>query len=246
MSSAVCAFDSLDGAVNAVIETIQLGVPIARIELMDESSIDVVNKYSKLGLAARPTLFLEFHGSEAGVADQVETVSAIFGEHGARDFEWTSTPEEQSRLWTARHNAAHAVVACHPGTMQWWTDVCVPISRLADCILETQRDIEETGLPGPILGHVGDGNFHVGICAGEDDADERTKAAALHDRLVERALAMGGTCTGEHGIGMGKLGYLEQELGAGVDVMRTLKQAMDPDNIMNPGKILEYSKVEAA
>jgi D-lactate dehydrogenase (cytochrome) len=221
-----------------VIETIQLGIPIARMEFLDDASIRAVNAYSTLDLPARPTLFLEFHGSEAGVRDQVESVESIVADHGGTDFEWASSTEAQSRLWKARHNAAHAVVAAHPGTIQWWTDVCVPISRLADCVLQTQTDIRETGLPGPILGHVGDGNFHVGICAAENDEKEKADAQALHHRLVERALAMGGTCTGEHGIGMGKIEFLEQELGECVDVMRTIKQAIDPTNIMNPGKVL--------
>lgn len=239
MSSAICSFSNVDDAVNAVIETIQLGIPVARIELMDPTSIKAVNAYSKTEFEERPTLLLEFHGSEVSARDQVEQFSEIAQSYGASDFQWATRPEDRTRLWQARHNAAHAVAAYATGTKQWWTDVCVPISRLAECITQTQEDIEQSGLFAPILGHVGDGNFHVGICADENDEAALKEADALHDRLVQRALDVGGTCTGEHGIGLGKKHYLERELGEAVDVMRLVKQALDPSNIMNPGKVLD-------
>ena len=235
--SAVCAFDGFAGAIRAVIETTQVGVPMARIEFLDEEAIRTVNHTAKLGLAEKPTLFLEFHGTEQSVREQVALAREIMTGHGGQDFDWAETPEERTALWAARHDAAHAISAYATGTKQWWTDVCVPISRLADCIIETKADIAETGLYAPMLGHVGDGNFHLGICAREGDADEFARADALHDRLVKRALAMDGTCTGEHGIGRGKIGYLEDELGPAVGLMRQVKAALDPDNIMNPGKI---------
>ena len=239
MSSAFCAFPDVDNAVNAVIETIQYGIPVARIELMDAASLAAVNAYSKTDFPEKPTLMLEFHGSEVSARDQVEQFSEIAESYGAEDFQWATRPEDRSRLWQARHDAAHAVAACVPGTSQWWTDVCVPISRLAECIKATQADIEDSGLTAPILGHVGDGNFHVGICAHDGDEAEFKKADAMHSRLVERALAMGGTCTGEHGIGVGKKAFLKRELGEAVDLMKSIKTALDPANIMNPDKILD-------
>ena len=235
--SAVCPFDSVEGAITSVIETIQLGVPMARIEFIDVSAIKAVNHTSDLGLPEQPTLFLEFHGSEAAVAEQVETARAIFAENGGGDFQWADKPEDRSRLWKARHDAALSIPAYATGTEQWWTDVCVPISRLAECILETQADIEDTALFAPIVGHVGDGNFHLAICIKENDDNEHKKAEALNERLVSRALAMDGTCTGEHGIGRGKIDFLERELGGAVDIMRNVKRSLDPDNIMNPGKV---------
>ncbi|MDJ0653236.1 MAG: FAD-linked oxidase C-terminal domain-containing protein [Xanthomonadales bacterium] len=239
MSSAWCVFPSVEEAVNAVIETIQFGIPVARIELMDEATVRAINAYSKTDFQEQPTLILEFHGSEVGARDQVEQFSDIAGAHGAEDFQWALRPEDRSRLWQARHDAAHAVAAFAPGTSQWWTDVCVPISRLAECITATQEDIASTGLVAPIVGHVGDGNFHVGICAPEDDPSLQQAADELHQRLVERALAMDGTCTGEHGIGLGKKEFLKTELGDAVDVMRLIKQALDPGRIMNPGKVFD-------
>ncbi|MEM7020804.1 MAG: FAD-linked oxidase C-terminal domain-containing protein [Pseudomonadota bacterium] len=237
--SAVCSFDSFEGAIQSVIETIQVGVPMARIEFLDEEAIKAVNHTSKLGLPERPTLFLEFHGTEHSVEEQVELARDIMTDNGGQNFEWAKKPEERSALWAARHDAALSVPAYATGTRQWWTDVCVPISQLADCILATKEDIKETGLFAPILGHVGDGNFHLGICAKEGDEDEFKRADALNDRLVERALSMNGTCTGEHGIGRGKIHFLEKELGNAVPLMRSIKSALDPDNIMNPGKVLE-------
>jgi D-lactate dehydrogenase (cytochrome) len=215
-----------------------MGVPVARIELADEPQIDAVNKYSNLSLTVAPTLFLEFHGSEASVAEQAEMVSEIAKGEGGKDFVWTTNVEERNKLWQARHDAAYANKAARPGSQIWATDVCVPISRLAECILETRRDIDASDLFAPIVGHVGDGNFHLTLVLDPDDGDEFARAEALNERLVARALAMEGTCTGEHGIGCGKLQFLHDELGEAVDVMRAVKRALDPDNLMNPGKIV--------
>lgn len=238
ISVATSAFDTLEGAIQCVIDTIQIGVPIARIELLDEASVEATNLYAKMDLPLKPTLFLEFHGSPSSVREQAETVEELANAHGAHGFEWTQAQEDRNRLWQARHDAAYAASLLAPGKERWITDVCVPISRLADCILETQEDIKTTGLIAPIIGHVGDGNFHVAILADPEDAQECAKAEALHDRMVARALAMDGTCTGEHGIGAGKRHYLRQEHGAAVEVMRAIKTALDPTGIMNPGKVL--------
>lgn len=235
--SAVCVFDGFEGAIHSVIEIIQIGVPIARIEFLDEQTIKAVNHVSKLGLAEKPTLFLEFHGTEQSVMEQIELTMEIMIGGGGQNFTWAEKPEERTALWQARHNAALSISTYATGTRQWWTDVCVPISRLADAIVSAKEDTRESGLFAPILGHVGDGNFHLGICAKDGDAEELKKADALHHRLVERALSMEGTCTGEHGIGRGKKQYLEAELGAAVPLMRDIKNALDPQNIMNPGKI---------
>ena len=238
MSAAVCAFNDLRGAVETVIETIQLGVPVARIELLDEMMIRAVNQYSKLSLRELPTLFLEFHGSQAGVEEQATTVAAIAGEHGGQGFEWALKPEERARLWKARHDAAWAALAMRPGSTSLATDVCVPISRLADCILETRRDVESMQAWAPIVGHVGDGNFHLVLLVDRSDPADIDLAERLNDRLVHRALGMGGTCTGEHGIGIGKQQFLIEEAGAeGVALMRRIKQTLDPRGILNPGKI---------
>jgi D-lactate dehydrogenase (cytochrome) len=238
MAAAVCSFPTLAGAVDTVIQTIQSGVPVARIELLDEVQMDAINRYSKLDYPLQPTLFCEFHGTEAGVAEQSEMVKAIAAENGAADFQWATRPEDRSRLWAARHTAYYAAIALRPGAKGWATDVCVPISRLAECILETKKDIVESRLLAPIVGHVGDGNFHLAFIIDPDDADEIARAQALNDRMVHRALAMGGTCTGEHGIGYGKMNFLTAEHGEAVSVMRMLKKSLDPDNIMNPGKIV--------
>ncbi|BBK38983.1 lactate dehydrogenase [Allostella sp. ATCC 35155] len=238
MAAAVCSFPTLQGAVDTVILTIQSGVPIARIELLDEVQMDAINRYSKLEYPLQPTLFCEFHGTEAGVAEQSEMVKAIAAEHGAADFQWATKPEDRSRLWAARHTAYYAAIAMRPGAKGWATDVCVPISRLAECILETKKDVVESRLLAPIVGHVGDGNFHLAFIIDPNDPDEIARAQALNDRMVHRALAMGGTCTGEHGIGYGKMNFLTAEHGEAVSVMRMLKKALDPDNIMNPGKIV--------
>ncbi len=238
MSAAVCSFDSLEGAVNTVILTIQSGIPVARIELLDEVQMGAINAYSKLDYPAQPTLFFEFHGSEASVREQAETVGELAAELGGSGFTWSTLPEERSKLWQARHDAFWACKQLKPGAGGWPTDVCVPISRLAECILETKKDIEASNLLAPIVGHVGDGNFHLTYLIDPDDKDELKRASEANDRLVMRAIAMGGTCTGEHGIGYGKIPFLQAEHGDAVSLMRTIKQSFDPDNIMNPGKVL--------
>jgi D-lactate dehydrogenase (cytochrome) len=237
ISAAVCAFPSLEAACNTVIATIRYGIPIARIELFDEVQIRACNKHSKLTLAETPTLFLEFHGTEAGVQEQTEMVGEIAKEWGGSDFQWAMKPEERNKLWEARHNVYEACLGMRPGAGYIATDVCVPISRLADAVTETKADIEATGIIAPIVGHVGDGNFHVSILANMDDPEERARTDAFIDRLNNRAIAMEGTCTGEHGIGQGKPVYLVREHGANVETMKTIKAALDPLGIMNPGKI---------
>lgn len=238
ISAAVVSFPDLESAVNAVILTIQSAIPMARIELLDEVQVDAVNRHSGLNYAVLPTLFLEFHGSEKGVAEQTESVQQIAAEFGGADFQWSILPEERNRLWRARHEAFYAALALRPGCRGVTTDVCVPISRLAECILETKADIEASFLLAPIVGHVGDGNFHLIMLVDPDDPKDMAEAKRLSDRLVMRALAMDGTCTGEHGVGFGKMDFLIHEHGEAVSVMRTVKVALDPDNIMNPGKIV--------
>ncbi len=238
ISAAVCSFDTLDGAVNTTILTIQSGIPVARIELLDDVQMDAINRYSGLDHPVAPTLFLEFHGTEASAREQAESVQAIASEFGGGGFNWTTKTEERNKLWQARHDAAYACKALMPGAGIWATDVCVPISRLAECIAETKRDIEESNLLAPIVGHVGDGNFHLVLYVDPNDPEQNARAEALNDRMVMRALAMDGTCTGEHGVGCGKLDFLVAEVGEGLSVMRSIKNAIDPDNIMNPGKIL--------
>lgn len=238
ISSASCAFPSVRAAVDTVIQTIQMGVPVARIELLDALQVKAVNAYSKLDLIESPMLLFEFHGTEASVAEQATTVGAIADEHGGQGFQWAVRPEDRGRLWAARHDAFYAAQALRPGCKGMATDVCVPISRLADCIDQTSADIEATGLLSPIVGHVGDGNFHLSFLLDPDDQDEVARAEAAHERLVHRALAMGGTCTGEHGVGYGKIAYLEQEQGPAVALMRSIKLALDPKGLMNPGKVL--------
>ena len=239
ISSAVVNFEALEGAVNAVIATIQWGVPIARIELLDEWTVESVNKYSKTSFPVRPTLFLEFHGSDAGVKEQAERMSEICSDFGGGKFKWTLDAEERDTMWQARHDAAWAAIALRPGSKPFATDVCVPISQLADCILETKKDIVEAGIIAPIVGHVGDGNFHVALLIGPDDFKGDLEVADnVNSRLIRRALKMGGTCTGEHGVGQGKMKYMMAEHGPALEIMKTLKRALDPDNIMNPGKIV--------
>ncbi len=238
VSSAVCSFETLEGAVNTVIMTIQMGIPVARIELLDEVQMDAINRYSGLDYPAQPTLFFEFHGSESGVKEQTERVGEIASELGGGDFQWATRPEDRNKLWQARHDAYYAAMALRPGCKGWATDVCVPISRLAECILETRKDIDASGLITPIVGHVGDGNFHLVFLVDLDNEEEMKKATEVNDRMVIRALEMGGTCTGEHGIGYGKIEFLKHEHGEGVSVMRQIKQALDPDDLMNPGKIV--------
>jgi len=239
ISGGVCPFPSVAAACNAVIATIQMGVPVARIEFLNTLGITSLNRYSGLGYREGPCLFLEFHGSHASVAEQAETFGMIADEHGGGPFQWTSIAEDRAKLWKARHDAYWAALALKPGAQALATDVCVPISRLADCIVETEADIEEMGLVAPIVGHVGDGNFHAQVLMEPGNAADIAKAERFVERLNRRAIAMEGTCTGEHGIGQGKTGYLRQELGdPAVEIMRSIKTALDPTNIMNPGKIL--------
>jgi D-lactate dehydrogenase (cytochrome) len=239
ISSGVCPFPSVEAACNATITTIQSGIPIARIELLDELQVKATNLYSKLALPEAPMLFVEFHGSPAGVAEQSERFGEIARDFGGGPFEWATKSEDRTRLWQARHDAYWAGRALRPGAQALATDVCVPISRLAECVTATQRDIAETGLAAPILGHVGDGNFHLTLLVDMSDPAEVTKAKELCERMVERALAMDGTSTGEHGIGQGKMKYLAGELGrSALAAMAAIKRALDPDDIMNPGKIV--------
>jgi D-lactate dehydrogenase (cytochrome) len=237
-SAGVCQFPSVKAACDAVIATIQVGIPVARIELLDQMQVRALNLYSKLELAETPMRLLEFHGSDASVQEQADRFGEIATDHGAK-FEWATKPEDRTRLWQARHDAHWSVRALRPGANSISTDVCVPISRLAECVEETQRDIAEMGLLAPIVGHVGDGNFHCLPLVDMDSAEEVAKVQEFIDRLVARALAMNGTCTGEHGVGQKKIKYLEAEHGApAVELMRTLKRAIDPLNIMNPGKVV--------
>ncbi|MEX2126879.1 MAG: FAD-linked oxidase C-terminal domain-containing protein [Xanthobacteraceae bacterium] len=239
ISSAVCPFPSVEAACNATIATIQTGIPVARIELLDELQVRACNAYSKLTLDETPTLFLEFHGSNASVAEQAQSFGEIASEFGGGPSQWTTKAEERTKLWQARHDAYWACVQLRPGARPLATDVCVPISRLAECVTATQRDITDMGLVAPIVGHVGDGNFHVSLLIDMNDTAEIARAERFLDRLAQRALAMEGTCTGEHGVGQGKMKYLKTELGEpALALMRTLKQAIDPQNIMNPGKIV--------
>jgi D-lactate dehydrogenase (cytochrome) len=242
ISGGICPFPSVEACCNAAILTIQSGIPIARIELLDPLQVRAVNLYSKLTLRETPMLFLEFHGTEAGVAEQSERFGEIAKEFGGGPFEWTTRPEERTKLWEARHNAAFSTFTLRPGSSMIPTDVCVPISRLAECVTETQRDIADSNLIAPIVGHIGDGNFHLTLLIDRDDPAEVANAKAFGDRLVERAMAMDGTCTGEHGVGQGKMKYLLSEHGpAALAAMRSIKQAFDPLDIMNPGKIVPLS-----
>lgn len=236
---AVCAFPDLASACNTVIASIRYGLTLGRIELLDDVQIRACNAYSKLTMQEKPTLFVEFGGSQSAVAEQVQLFRELADEFGCESFENASSPEERSRLWTARHDVYWACLQLRPGSKFIATDVCVPISRLADCMVETHADIEKTSLVAPIVGHVGDGNFHVSVMANTEDADEMAKTKAFIDRLNRRAIAMDGTCTGEHGIGEGKREFLKEELGATVTYMRQLKTTLDPHNIMNPGKIFD-------
>ena len=238
ISGGICPFPDLDSACKAVIETVQMGVPVARIELMNSLGMRAVNNYSKLGYPETPCLFVEFHGTEAGVAEDAQTFGEIVASHGGGPFNWTANAEDRARLWQARHDAYWAGMTLRPGARALSTDVCVPISRLAECIAETEADIAASGLIAPIVGHVGDGNFHVLALMDMDDPAEIAAVEAFVARLNMRAIAMDGTCTGEHGVGQGKLAFLPHELGGGVEIMRALKQALDPLNIMNPGKII--------
>src|SRR5690349_3551210 len=242
ISGGICPFPSVEACCKTAIHTIQSGIPVARIELLDALQVRACNLHSHLDLPETPMLFLEFHGTEASVAEQSKRFGEIAAEFGGGPFTWTTRPEERTRLWEARHHAALSNMALRPGASMIATDVCVPISRLAECVTETQADIAQTGLLAPIVGHVGDGNFHLTMLVDMDDRDELKRAEALSERLVERALAMDGTCTGEHGVGQGKMKYLAAEHGrTALDVMASIKRALDPHNIMNPGKIVALS-----
>lgn len=238
ISSAVCGFPSVDDAINMVILTIQSAIPVARIELLDALMMQAINRYSKMDYPEQPHLFLEFHGSEASVREQAEAVQGIASEFNGSDFTWTTRSEERNRLWKARHDAYPSALQLQPGTRAITTDVCVPISRLAECIRETRLDIDRASMPIVMLGHVGDGNFHLAILPHPDRPEDVDEAEALNHRLVRRALAMDGTCTGEHGIGQGKIQFLEEQNPEGVVLMRQIKQTLDPDNLLNPGKVL--------
>ena len=243
VSAAICSFDSIQGAVDAVIATIQLGVPVARIELLDDVQMDAINRHSKTDYRVAPTLLFEFHGdNDRHVAEQAETVQAVATERGGHDFEWATRLEDRERLWQARHNAHYAGLALRPGCRSWVTDVCVPISRLADCVMQTKADHVTLPFPVCLVGHAGDGNFHLMYLLDPSSDMELAQARRLNERLVARALEMGGTCSGEHGVGYGKMKYLEAEHGAALDVMRTIKRALDPDNRMNPGKLVDVER----
>jgi D-lactate dehydrogenase (cytochrome) len=239
VAAAVCPFASMEGAAQTVITTIQLGIPVARIEVLDEQQLDLVNRYSKTNYPLAPTLFFEFHGiSQQAVDEHSEAVQEIAKDNGALDFRHASTAEERATLWLARHNVLYATVASRPGAKPWTSDVCVPISRLSECILETQDDLRRSEIVAPLVGHAGDGNFHLIFMVDTDDAAELERVKAANSRLVERALRLGGTCTGEHGVGFGKLPYLQAEHGDALDTMRAIKRALDPHNLMNPGKLV--------
>jgi len=239
ISAAICSFPDIAGAVNTVIQTLQAGIPIARSEALCATTMKAINAYSKTAYREQPTLFLEFHGTQSAVEEQARLVQDIARENGGMDFEWTTKPEERNRLWTARHQAYFACLQLRPGSRAVSTDVCVPISRLTECIVETSKDIARASMPIPLFGHVGDGNFHCEILIRPDDAAELEEARRFNERVVDRALAMEGTCTGEHGIGFGKMRSLRKELGEAVDLMASLKRAIDPENLMNPGKVVE-------
>lgn len=236
--SAVCPFDTIEGACDATISAIQLGLGLARIELLDGVQIEACNAHSNLDLRPVPTLFVEFHGTPASAREQVDTFAGIAAENGGGDYQWAERVEDRNALWAARHDAYWAARTYRPGAQVIVTDVCVPISRLAECVIETQKDIAELGLVAPIVGHIGDGNFHVLPLIDMDNAQEVKAARGFLDRLVARALAMDGTCTGEHGVGIGKKKYMKAEHGSGVDVMRAIKKTLDPHNIFNPGKVV--------
>jgi D-lactate dehydrogenase (cytochrome) len=241
ISAAVCSFNDIASAVNTVIQTIQMGVPVARVEFVDENGVRAFNKHDKLTLPEKPLLLFEFHGSEYGVKEQAELVQQIADEHQAIGFEWATRPEDRSRLWQARHNAYFALLQLRPGCRAISTDCCVPISRLAECLLETKADCEKEKIIHGIVGHVGDGNFHVQMLVDPNDPADIARAEGVNERMVHRAIAMDGTCTGEHGIGLHKIDFLIHETGEdAVDMMRSIKHALDPNNIFNPGKIFRW------
>ena len=240
-SAAICRFDAIDGAVNTVIQTIQMGIPVARMEFIDELSVRGFNGYAGTDLPEAPHLFLEFHGSPAGVKEQAETVGEIAAEFGGQGFQWSAKEEDRRKLWSMRHKAYYAQLSLRPGATALTTDICVPISRLTEALLETRADIDESGIVGPMLGHVGDGNFHTCLLVDPGDDAQLATAKALAHRMAKRALAMGGTVTGEHGVGMGKMRYMEEEHGDGWTVMADLKRTLDPGNILNPGKMVQVN-----
>jgi len=238
MSAAVCSFPTIEGAANTVIQTLQMGVPVARSELLCATTMAALNRYNKMSYRELPTLLLEFHGTEAGVVEQAQTVQELARDNGGLDFQWATKAEERNKLWEARHHAYFACLQLKPVARALSTDVCVPISRLAECVVETARDIEKASMPVPLFGHVGDGNFHCVLLIDPGNEAEIDEAKAFNVRVVKRALAMEGTCTGEHGIGIGKQTYLVEELGEAVDLMRDIKRTFDPENLLNPGKVV--------
>ena len=241
ISAAVCSFESIANAVDTVIQAIQIGVPLARVEFVDENGVRALNSHDKLTLPEKPLLLFEFHGSEQGVKEQAEVVQQIADEHGAIGFEWATRPEDRTRLWQARHNAYFALLQLRPGSRAISTDCCVPISRLTECLLETKADCDRQNLIYGIVGHVGDGNFHVQMLVDPSDPSDIARAEGVNERMVHRAIAMDGTCTGEHGIGLHKLDFLIHEAGEdAIDMMRTIKHALDPNNIFNPGKVIRW------
>jgi D-lactate dehydrogenase (cytochrome) len=242
VSAAVCAFDSIGDAVRAVVDTIQMGIPMARIEFVDEATVAAVNAYSGSDMALVPHLLVEFHGSESAVEEQAEAFGTIVADHGGHGFQWAASAEDRRALWTLRHHAYWAILAARPGTRAVVTDICVPISRLAEAVEATQADLLEHGITGPILGHVGDGNFHAILLFDPNDVAELERVKAASDRMVALALSMGGTATGEHGVGVGKKAFMAREHGDAWQVMGLLKQALDPQNLMNPGKLAPDAK----
>ena len=242
VSAAVCLFPDIDAAAKTAIMVKQMGIPVARMELVDGASIRAINEADQLGMVEKPHIFFEFHGTATWVAEQAERTQEIAAELGGEDFEWSTRPEDRTRLWNARHNMFYSVQRMRPGSVGWPTDVCVPISRLADCINQTLEDLSQTNLLAPLVGHVGDGNFHLQYLIDPNNEDELSEARWVNSRMIERAIEMGGTCTGEHGVGHGKIKYLEAEHGApSLAVMASIKRALDPENIMNPGKILSIN-----
>ena len=237
ISAAVCSFQTLEGAVQCVIQTVQLGLPVARVELLDEVQMDAVNRFSKLEYPVAPTLFFEFHGTHKSVLECAAEVGELASDQGGAHFQWATGLEERTRLWQARHDAYYAALALRPGCKGWTTDVCVPISEMAECILETKDDIRQADLLAPLVGHVGDGNFHLVFVVDPDNPEELERVSGVNQRMVRRALSVGGTCSGEHGVGYGKMEFLEEEHGGAVRTMEVVKQALDPLNIMNPGKM---------
>ena len=238
VSAAVCSFDSIDDAVATVIKTVQVGIPIARVELLDDVAIDAVNRFSGVDYTVAPTLFFEFHGSQSSVLEQAQQVEAIAHHHGGAVFRWATDEQARERLWHARHQALYAMLAMRPGARSLTTDVCVPVSRLAECIRRTKQELTSCSLPCPLLGHVGDGNFHVLFLIDPNQPAELSEARRLNEQMVKLALSMDGTCTGEHGVGLGKLDFLPMEHGKAFEVMRQIKFALDPHNLMNPGKVV--------